>query len=272
MTLQRGVRRTDARAASDIGRRARLELRFACLSGRTVLAHAYAEPPFRIGRTFDDAGGVHMIMASSAPGVFGGDCLEQIIHVESGARVRLTSQSALQAHPSADDAVATLRSRYVVDEGGELSCVWDPLIPFPGARVDQRFTIDLASSTKLTWSDAFMAGREARGERWTFASLAHELRLTRNTRLDYVERFRIDAESAPARAWAASDACYFGSTIVSSEQADRNVAEAIQSRARDCADLRAAADIVAPRLLLVRLMSSDGPAFHRARQCLRPSL
>ena len=38
-----------------------------------------------------------MIMASSVPGVAGaGDSLDQVVHVEEGATVRLTSQSAMQ--------------------------------------------------------------------------------------------------------------------------------------------------------------------------------
>src|SRR5216684_1595331 len=91
----------DDRRASEVGRRARLELRFVEQRGRTVLADAYAEPPFRVGRTFQEGAGLHMIMASSAPGVFGGDSLDQVVHVEEGATVRLTSQSAMQVHGGA---------------------------------------------------------------------------------------------------------------------------------------------------------------------------
>jgi urease accessory protein len=256
----------DARTASDIGRRGRLELRFAVRGGRTVLTEAYAEPPFRVGRTFQEGDGVHMIMASSAPGVFGGDCLEQTIHVESGARVRLTSQSALQAHPSGDDAAATLRSRYLVDEGGDLSCFWDPLIPFPGARIDQRFSIELAAHATLTWSDAFMAGREARGERWTFASLVHELRLVRSGGLDYLERFRINAGDATISApWRGAANCYFGSMVVSREDVCSSTAEAIHRELCGVAAVHASADVIAPGLMLARIAAASGPAFHAAR-------
>src|SRR5262245_18831892 len=86
----------DSRPVASVGRQARLHLRFACRAGRTTLVHAYAEPPFRVGRCFAAGDGVHMIMATTAPGVFGGDCLEQRIHLEAGTSVRLTSQSSLQ--------------------------------------------------------------------------------------------------------------------------------------------------------------------------------
>ena len=252
----------DRRTVAAIGREARLELRFGVRDGRTVLVESYAEPPFRVGRTFPEGRGVHLIMASSSPGIFGGDAFEQVIHVECGARVRLTSQSALQVHPSADGRTATLRSRYIVEDGAELSCFWDPMIPFADARLDQRFEVELAAGACLSWSDAFMAGREARGERWEFALLAHQLRVVRSGRLDYLERFRIT--QAQTAMWAGSDASYFGSTIVSRPDATTDMAGRLHAEIAGMIP-GGACDLIEPGLLLVRLMSSSGPAFHRAR-------
>ena len=231
-----------------------------------MLADAYAEPPFRVGRSFPEGDGLHMIMASSSPGIFGGDCLEQTIVVESGARVRLTSQSALQVHPSADGAAATLRGRYVVEEGASLSCFWDPLIPFGGSRLDQRFDLDIARDSRLSWSDAFMAGREARGERWRFALLAHELRLTRGGTLAYLERFRIEPRGDElSNRWIASGACYFGTTLAVCDGIDASVGEGLHRQLEAQLDVSCAYDLLESGLSLVRLMSSEGPAFHRAR-------
>ena len=91
----------DSRRASDVGRVARLDLVFARRRGRTVLAHAYAEPPFRVGRLLDAGPVAQMILVCSGPGVFAGDRLEQRVRVERGARVLLVSQAALQLHPAA---------------------------------------------------------------------------------------------------------------------------------------------------------------------------
>src|SRR5262247_447767 len=106
------ARHRDERSPSVVGRHARLDLTFLYRSGRTVLAEAYVEPPFRVGRWFAEGDGMHMILASSAPGAFGHDRLQVSVHVGCGARVRLTSQSAMQVHPSPDDATAHLRSSY----------------------------------------------------------------------------------------------------------------------------------------------------------------
>src|SRR5438105_3094473 len=110
------MRVRDRRVAADVGRHARLELAFACRDGRTIVTHAYAEPPLRIGRSFDLDGAAYMILVCSAPGVFAGDCLQQRVTVGAGARVVLVSQSALQVHPTDAPTPATLQYEYCVED------------------------------------------------------------------------------------------------------------------------------------------------------------
>src|SRR5688572_3496761 len=122
----------DSRSPSDIGRVARLDLVFACRRGRTLLAHAYAEPPFRVGRLLYAGPVAHMIVVCSGPGIFNGDRLEQRVRVEAGARVLLVSQAALQVHPASAAAPASIESRYEIDDDATIDCFWDPVIPFAG--------------------------------------------------------------------------------------------------------------------------------------------
>src|SRR5260370_15763091 len=122
--------RRDERPLSVVGRHARLDLTFRYRNGRTVLAEAYAEPPFRVGRWFAEGEGLHMILTSSAPGAFGHDRLQQIVRIGCGARVRLTSQSAMQVHPSPDGATAYLQSSYHVQDGAHPHCDCHTVIPF----------------------------------------------------------------------------------------------------------------------------------------------
>ena len=83
----------DSRLASSVGRSARLELHFEARGGRTILARAYAEPPFRIGHTFDVDGAAYVILVCASPGVFAGDRFEQRVTVGPGARVLLVAPS-----------------------------------------------------------------------------------------------------------------------------------------------------------------------------------
>jgi urease accessory protein len=256
----------DRRASPAIGRHARLEVTFARRRGRTVISHAYAEPPFRVGRAFADGDGLHLILASSAPGVFGGDVLQQTFRVESGARVRLTSQAAQQAHPVPGAATARLSTTCEVEAGGELGCEWHPLIPFAGARVDQAIDVRIAGGGCFFWSDALMAGRLAGGERWQFASLAHEFRVTRDDRLEYLERYRLDPRArGVSRPWIADEATYFGTVLMSGRAIDDEPVERLHTGLAVANGLRGAVSQLGRRLVLVRLLSTSGPPFHDAR-------
>ena len=260
----------DKRSPSAVGRHARLDLSFLCRNGRTVLDAAYAEPPFRVGRWFAEGEGLYMILASSAPGAFGHDHLRQNVRIGRGARVRLTSQSAMQVHPSSDGGTTLLESSYHVEDGARLHCEWPPLIPFAEARIDQRFHLNFEGDASLYWSDALMSGRQARGERWQFTSLAHELSASRDGSLEYLERYRIQPSVlAVSRPWAASDASYLGTTLITGRPIDPNAPERLHLELGRIAGVRAAADRLGDRALLVRLLSPFGPAFHEARRWIR---
>jgi urease accessory protein UreH len=119
--------RRDERPLPIVGRHARLDLTFHYRNGRTVLAEAYAEPPFRVGGWFAESDGLHVLLASSAPGAFGRNRLQQTVRGGGGARVRLTSQAALQIRPSLDGATAIIKGSYRVEDGAHLHCDWHPL-------------------------------------------------------------------------------------------------------------------------------------------------
>lgn len=260
-----------------MGRRARLELVFARREGRTVLVHAYAEPPFRVGRTFAEGDAAHLILASSAPGVFGGDELEQHITLEAGARVRLTSQSSLQVHASPAGGIGRLHSTYRIEDEAALACDWHPVIPFADARFDQRVSIDLGGRASICWSDAFMAGRVGSsgldggapaGECWAFAELSHELKVVRDGRLEYVERYRIQpGEHSIEATWVAGSARYLGTILLSGRPIEASTIARLHERLSSVLGIRAAADRLEDRLCLVRLAGESGVPFREARDC-----
>lgn len=256
-----------------MGRKARFELVFEVRRQRTVLTHAYAEPPFRIGRPFLDRTGLRMILAWSAPGIFGGDELEQHVRAGRGARVHLMSQSALQVHPSPGGALATLRSTFHVDEDASLGCEWDPIIPFAASRLLQRIDLRCEARATLWWSDALMIGRQARGERWRFETLDHELKLSRGGGLAYLERYQLRPRHAGrlSAPWGASAAAYFGTVISSGRPVARRL-ETLADELGRLPGLRAGVDALDDQLALVRLMGDGGGAFHQARSRTRAFL
>ena len=173
-------RTPDSRVPGSVGREARLELVFEPRRGVTVLAHGYAEPPFRIGRTFDLAGRGVPDYRLLRPGVFAGDLLRQSIRVRRGARVVLTSQARcrsirrsrpIRLNPRCSIAALTLNRR--------ASCTARGIRP--------SFRAGAARSAVRvgwpTWSPLLErrgdGGPGERGEAWRVESLAHELGLRR---------------------------------------------------------------------------------------------
>jgi urease accessory protein len=264
------TRLPDSRAPAAVGRAARLELVFEARRGRTVLAHSYAEPPFRIGRAFEIDDAAYVILAASGAGIFAGDMLHQSIHVGRDARVVLASQSALQVHPAAAPAPARVHHVYAVDEGAELHCHWDPTIPFAASRLEQRFDLHIAGNSRLYWTDALMAGRVSRGEAWRFQSLAHELRLRVAGSLAYLERYRLaPADRALERPWVAADATYLATALVHHPNATRETAGALHDHAARLDGVRAGVDLVTAGLAVARFMGAKGGPFGRARASYR---
>jgi urease accessory protein len=285
----------DSRAPSQIGRAARLELVFERRRGRTVIAHAYAEPPYRIGQSFaiDDA--AYVIIVCAGPGVFGGDSLRQSIRVGPGARVVLTSQSALQVHPAGElqegriaglqegivcnPAIlpscnfALVHHDYDVEDDGELHCHWDPVIPFADAALVQQFALALDPTARLYWSDALMSGRASRGEAWRFRTLAHTLQLRIGGALKYLERYRLSpADNSMSRRWVADTCHYFATTLVHHPRATSDEVEALHRRVEPIEGARAVVDLLEPRLMIARVMAPRGPAFAAARTVIRTAV
>ena len=252
---------------------------FEARGGRTVLAHSYAEPPFRILRAFDLGGAAYVILVCSGPGVFAGDTLRQSVRVGRGARVVLTSQSALQvhpaprshpAHPAHPARPALFHQDYTVEEDAELHCHWDPVIPFAGARLDQLFDLRIAASSLLYWSDALMAGRVSRGEAWQFESLTHELRLRIGSSLAYLERYTLGPDDrAIQRPWMCAEAVYLATTLVHHAAATSEAAERLYRGVAGLDGVRAGVDRIAPDLVLARFLAANGAPCARARASCR---
>lgn len=239
---------------------------------RTAIAHAYAEPPFRIGRSFDVDGAAYVILVCSGPGVFAGDALDLSIRVGSGARVILASQSALQVHPSAALSPAVIRHRYAVEEGGELQAHWDPVIPFAGARLDQRFELQIDEGSRVYWSDALMSGRVDRAETWAFDRVAHELQMRVGTNLTYLERYTLQpGERSIAHPWVGGGMHYMATALAYHDGVTPETAELLQREIASGLDgrVRAGVDLLEPRLVIGRLLASCGAPFAAVRVAYR---
>jgi len=254
-------------ALAEVGRRGRLDLRFTQENGRTILRHSYCETPFKITRpnTSRSEGVAHLVLMQCTAGLFGGDSIETTIHLESGANVRLTQQSATKIHPS-KDRPAIQRTQIRVEIGAELQMILEPSIPFAKSRLQQTTSVDIEAGGRLIYWEGFMAGRVGRGETWQFEELTSETRIQSSSELLYLDRFRIRPGTDSQSRFSMDSNTYLGSGIIVSEDAER-IAQTLHDRLAG-----AGVDTPSPGLVVVRVSTATGPAFHAHREAFVDAL
>lgn len=246
-------------ALAEVGRRGRLDLTFVLQSGRTVLQHAYSEIPFKITSVLNGRQPLaHLILMNCTAGLFGGDDVECTIRVERGARVLLTQQSATRVHPS-DGRPALQRHNIFIESGGELQLLLEPVIPFADSRLCQTIQIHFEPGARLAFWEGLMAGRVARGERWRFRELSSETRVSSADGLLYLDRFSLPNLHERA-AWAMSDCNYLGCGFYAGDGVAGLVPRLHEALPE------AGVNVLTPDVVLVRVVSRDGPDFHRSRE------
>jgi len=252
-------------AIAGVGRQGRLDIAFALRNGRTSIRHSYCEVPFKITRLLDTdvPGFAHLILMQCTAGLFGGDEIESAIHVDAGARVLLTQQSATKIHP-ASDLPAIQRTRIVVESGAELVVDFEPVIPFAESQLHQSTHIEVAPGGSLVFWEGMMAGRIGSHERWKFRELQSETRLESAGRPLYLERLQLDpSRQSFDSGWIMNGASYAGTGICFKEGAAQ-LAERLHESMPG-----AGVDILGPDLVSVRVATASGPDFHRLRSTFR---
>jgi urease accessory protein len=248
-------------ALADVGRCGKLELVFSLRGGQTVLRDSYCEVPFKITRPLSVAndGRAHVMLMHCTAGLFGGDHIEMSVHVEQGARVRLTQQSATRVHPS-EGRTAVQTSRIHIETGGELALLLEPVIPFAGSRLAQKTSLEVETGARLLYWEGLMAGRVGRGELWEFEDLSLETRLASEGRLLFLDRFRLQPSlSHPMTTWGIGSGTYTGTGLYVGPDADRFAGTLREGLPQ------AGVDIVTEGVAATRIVTSSGPEFHRCR-------
>jgi urease accessory protein len=205
--------RVAVRELNQIGRVGRLDLTFGLRNGRTAIREIYSEVPHKVTHLYypDQSSLAQVILMNTTAGLFGGDRSEVRIHVEKGARVVVTSQASLKVHPG--DGWSEQSLNITVEPGAEMHFVNDPLIPFRGARLRQRVSLQAGEGSLLAYWDGFMAGRVSRGERWEFETFDAETRLAVSGRVAYLERYCLTPSSSLPDQWVTAGMDYTATAL-----------------------------------------------------------
>ncbi|MBX6311794.1 MAG: urease accessory protein UreD [Isosphaeraceae bacterium] len=169
----------------------RAELRWR--DGQLHLGRTYQQNPLRVLVPISERPGTPtlLFLLNSTAGLLDGDGQWVDLDVGPGVRAFLTSQAAGRVHPCPlGHAAVRFDLRLAADS--VLCLLPGPTIPFAGSRYHQRAEIHLEPGAHIVWGDILLPGRTqyARApERFAFDRLVQELRVYREGRLVFLERF-----------------------------------------------------------------------------------
>jgi urease accessory protein len=171
--------------------KAELSLGFERIDGRTVLARKRHDGPLVVQKALYPEGGevCHAIVVHPPAGVAGGDELELDVQAGKAAFAQLTTPGAGKWYRSAGPWAS---QKLAFDVEGALE--WLPLetIVYDGALADLSTEVRLAGDARYLGWEILCLGRTGAGERFTRGTIRLSTKITKDEKLIWLERGRID--------------------------------------------------------------------------------
>ena len=124
-----------------------------------------------------------------------GDRYRLEVVVEDGAAAVVIGASASKVHTMPPGLSASQSVTLRVGEGASLEYYPGLCIPFPGADISQRVSVDLAASARFAMLDTWAAGRVERGEHGAFRRISTRTRIAVGGRPVYRDALELASES-----------------------------------------------------------------------------
>lgn len=235
----------------------------------TILVSTRQTPPLKVVRAFTQENGAALVhLHNVSGGLLGGDRLSLIIHLAANATVQLTTTSATRIYRPRHEAAATIQSTEItLAENAFLEYVPDAIIPYAGARYEQRTKIHLAPGSGLFWWEILAPGREASGEVFAYESVEMHTKIcVAGSRPIAIEQVRLEprhrpltssARLGPYRYWATFYICRVGLTPAAWLAAENHLREAARALTRPGESLWAISTLPAHGLA-VRCLTVQG--------------
>jgi len=172
---------------------AKLRLELAHADDATRITERREEGAFRFRFPKVHGGAPEAVLVNIAGGLAGGDSVTSDITLHEGAEMTLSSAAAERIYRSGGDSTR-LEAHLRLEKGA--SALWLPqeTILHDGARVERRFSIDLAPGANLLFGEMLYFGRRAAGEGFTFGSLRESWRLRMGGRLVLADETRLSGD------------------------------------------------------------------------------
>ncbi|SDF39732.1 urease accessory protein UreD [Limimaricola pyoseonensis] len=211
-------------------------------------------------------GRVEAIVLNTAGGATGGDAFSIAAEAREGAHLRLTTQAAERAYRATGPAPARIRNRLVARHGARIDWLPQETILYEGCDLDRRLTLDLDPGARALVVEPIIFGRTAMGERLRAARFRDRIEIRRDGAPLYLDALRLEGDIAAhlARPAVANGAGAMASVILADPSAEAHLAPI-----RALLPASAGASLMAPDLLVLRLLARDG---HALRATLLPVL
>lgn len=172
---------------------ARLKLHVDFHAGATRLTERREEGAFRFRFPHAHGRAPEAILVNMAGGLAGGDRVRSEIVAGEGAALSLTSAAAERIYRSAG---ATTMLSATLNLAERATVIWLPqeTILHDGARVERRFTIDIASRASLVFGEMLFFGRRASGEGYGLGALRESWRVRHGGKLILADETRLGGD------------------------------------------------------------------------------
>jgi urease accessory protein len=163
------------------------------IGGHTRIVERREEGAFRFRFPKTHGGAPEVTLVNIAGGLAGGDSVTSSISLHENAHMTLSSAAAERVYRSAGDATR-LETALTLRAGA--SALWLPqeTILHDGARLERRFSIDLAAGASLLFGEMLYFGRRAACEGFTFGHLRESWRVRRAGRLILADETRLSGD------------------------------------------------------------------------------
>jgi len=232
--------------------KAQLDLQFASVEGKTLLAGKRAEGPLAVQKALYPEGDevCHAIIVHPPGGIVGGDELLLRARAEIGSSALLTTPGAGKWYRSAGPSASQLLE---FDVEGALEWLPRETIVFNGARATLGCEVRLGKSARYIGWEILCLGRTRSGEKFESGSLRLETVVTREGRQLLLERGQINAGGRILHSPAGlGGRTVFGTMLAASPSFDAALLPALRQEMPGC--------IVAtllPGLLVIRYLGDS---------------
>lgn len=201
------------------------------------------------------------ILVNTAGGVTGGDRFSLTANVGAGAALTLTTQAAERAYRAQVGEVGRVTTEATVAAGARLHWLPQEMILFNTSALHRHLSIDLADTAQLLMVEPLVFGRAAMGERLTDIHFQDRISVMRNGNPLYRDGMdlRGDAAHHLSRPAVANGAGAMASLVYVAPDAATHVAPV-----RAHLPETAGASLIAPDVLVMRLLATDSFAMRKA--------